>query len=62
MIVFQVRVVRSDGTVEHDWIIVRENEDRVLIMKKNMLKNPTKKLFDHWQDGGMARSTRELDA
>ena len=57
-----IRVVRSDGTVEHDWMLVRESGGRVLIAKGELLKNPTKELFDHWQIGGMARSTEELDA
>lgn len=56
-----IRVVRTDGTVEHDWMLVYEGTDRVLIQKGDDQKNPTRALFDHWQLGGMARSTRELN-
>lgn len=55
------RVVRSDGTVENDWHLVREGDGRVLLAKGEDMKNPSRELFDHWQIGGMARSTKELN-
>lgn len=55
------RVVRTDGTVENDWMLVSMGTDRVLLAKGDDLKNPSRALFDHWQLGGMARSTKELN-
>lgn len=64
------RVVRSDGSVEHDWIASdvtwrSRGEERVLLAKADdeaIVKAPSKRLFDHWQAGGLCRSTEELDS
>lgn len=55
------RVVLRDGTVEDDWKVMYRGEGRVTVHKHNKFKTPTTRLFDHWQQGGMARNTSELD-
>lgn len=58
------RVVRTDGSVENDWIILYETVDRVVLTKKidgeQYLKAPSVKLYNAWQDGSNARTTEEL--
>lgn len=64
----EIRVVRSDGSVESDWHVHpwQPNDERVVVRKWDaglddfLVKAPRKELFDHWQEGGMARSTREM--
>lgn len=64
------RVVRSDGTVEHDWKVVHRytyrDVDRVVMEKVGddgyvVIKRPTLALYLHWQEGGLCRSQEELD-
>lgn len=65
-----IRIVRSDGTVEHDWEVspFQSSPERVVVRKWDdrfgdyLVKAPRRELFDHWQLGGTARSTKDLDA
>lgn len=58
------RVVRTDGSVENDWLILYETVDRVIVAKKidgeTYLKAPSVQLYNAWQDGSNARTTEEL--
>lgn len=69
------RVVRSSGEVETGWQCNHEWTDsegvrRVVLTREvfplegpnfTIIKRPTKALFDHWQAGGMATSSEELE-
>lgn len=61
-----VRVVRSSGTVENDWEVAADHGDRVTVRKwmpllgEYLIKSPHKVLFNHWQEGGTARSGEEM--
>lgn len=67
------RVVRNDGEVQHDWKVTHRYEvggiDRVMMeryvpegeWRLPVIKTPSLKLYLHWQEGGLCRSTGELE-
>jgi hypothetical protein len=64
----KIRVVRTDGTVEHDWVLLSkmslmsaDPDSKVPVGKDGFEKWPRKRMFDCWQAGGMCRSTAEHD-